>query len=709
MYRWDGGIDPRKPSFSHFYPSILWGALFVCLACTPAWPQIDASLDSDSDGLIDLDEVSAQISISAGPSNNHVFEQASGYLVKPGLKLKIGAVGTIFGDVQAQLQSGPEGLEQKPSFPLVLDSAPHLSLIGRIGQGNWFAAGAARTIEGSAEGMLSFAVNDVIGGFANNSGSFTVTLGKGLGTDPKKPDTDGDGYKDGIDGAPLDPTEHLDSDGDGIGDNVDPDDDNDRLSDIEETGTTFTVPATGTPAGLPVVSTGLQLLLGEFITLSATGTVTDGAILESATPDGRPDLNTNGMVLTRRNSPIYQLLGRFGAGEWFGIGTRKRVGLNQDILISDKVTHLGDNTVSTWQVPKPEGTDKSFTFSIPETPLGDALLEMEVLSSRENNIVTINNLIFGRLCANRTNNFEPCRIVVPLSVLRHGANTLRILAGLDDDTLDTTSIFDDFLVRNIRIGFRPTGIRIIETQPHHLGDETVSTFEVPEAEGASFTDNFTLTQVPSNGTASITFDTFDVTTARAPLPMYLNGVHVGDLCARNPQLSDYWTPCSIEVDVSLLQVGSNSLRIESMQDPQNGDYDDFMVRFVQIQLPLDESSMELFLAYNEQIGGYADNTGAYQVTLGAGVPTDPFNPDSDGDGIGDGAEFEIGSNPASPESPMQFDFKADGKLDGIDFFELSRRWQKQPETLTPDLLGDADKSGRIDEKDLLLFQSAWLQ
>ncbi len=196
MYRWDGGIDPRKPSFSHFYPSILWGALFVCLACTPAWPQIDASLDSDSDGLIDLDEVSAQISISAGPSNNHVFEQASGYLVKPGLKLKIGAVGTIFGDVQAQLQSGPEGLEQKPSFPLVLDSAPHLSLIGRIGQGNWFAAGAARTIEASAEGMLSFAVNDVIGGFANNSGSFTVTLGKGLGTDPKKPDTDGDGYKE---------------------------------------------------------------------------------------------------------------------------------------------------------------------------------------------------------------------------------------------------------------------------------------------------------------------------------------------------------------------------------------------------------------------------------------------------------------------------------------------------------------------------------
>lgn len=709
MFRWDGGFIPRNSLFSFFCPYLLRETLLLFLFCTPAWTQVDATLDWDEDGLINLDEVAALVEISAGPSSLAIFEQPSGYQIKSGVKLKIEASGSIFGDVQGQLQSGPEGLGQKPSFPMIIDTAPHLSLVARIGQGQWIAVGAGTILEATSDGILSFAVNDVIGGFANNSGSFTVRLGKGLGTNPTKPDTDGDGYKDGIDGAPLDPNEHLDSDGDGIGDNVDPDDDNDQLSDLEETGMHFVVPAAGTPANLPMVPTGMHLLAGEFITLSATGTVTDGEILESSTPEGRTDLNTNGMILTRRNEPVFRLLGRFGAGEWFGIGIRKRVGLNQAIMISDKVSHLGDNTVSTWSVPKAEGTEKSFNFVIPEAPLGDSQLEMEVLSSRENNIVTINNLIFGRLCANRTNNYEPCRIVVPLSVLQQGNNTLRILAGLDDDTQDNTSAFDDFLVRNIRIAFKPTGNRIIETQPHHLGDETVANFEVPSAEGTSFVDHFTLTQVPATGKARISFDTFDVTTSRAPIPLFLNGVFVGTLCTRNPLLADYWTPCTIEVDVSLLLVGSNSIRIESIQDPQSGDYDDFMVRFLQIWLPLDESSMELFLSYNEQIGGYAGNTGAYQVTLGAGVPTDPFNPDSDGDGIGDGAEFAIGSDPTKKESPETFDFKADGKLDRNDFFELSRRWQKQPEPLTPDLLGDADKSGRIDEKDLLLFQSAWSQ
>ncbi|UCE36354.1 MAG: hypothetical protein JSW00_12590 [Thermoplasmata archaeon] len=39
------------------------------------------------------------------------------------------------------------------------------------------------------------------------------------GTDPLNPDTDGDGYMDGRDAFPLEPTQWLDSDGDGFGDN----------------------------------------------------------------------------------------------------------------------------------------------------------------------------------------------------------------------------------------------------------------------------------------------------------------------------------------------------------------------------------------------------------------------------------------------------------------------------------------------------------
>ncbi len=48
-----------------------------------------------------------------------------------------------------------------------------------------------------------------------------------IGTGPLNPDTDGDTWDDGIDEFPLDPNEWLDTDEDGIGDNADPDDDND--------------------------------------------------------------------------------------------------------------------------------------------------------------------------------------------------------------------------------------------------------------------------------------------------------------------------------------------------------------------------------------------------------------------------------------------------------------------------------------------------
>jgi hypothetical protein len=55
-----------------------------------------------------------------------------------------------------------------------------------------------------------------------------------LGTDPLKPDSDGDRARDNIDPFPLDPKEWQDADKDGIGDNADIDDDNDGLTDEEE-------------------------------------------------------------------------------------------------------------------------------------------------------------------------------------------------------------------------------------------------------------------------------------------------------------------------------------------------------------------------------------------------------------------------------------------------------------------------------------------
>jgi len=56
-----------------------------------------------------------------------------------------------------------------------------------------------------------------------------------IGTKSTKADTDGDGYKDGVDKFPTNKLEWLDSDGDGQGNNADWDDDNDGLADIVET------------------------------------------------------------------------------------------------------------------------------------------------------------------------------------------------------------------------------------------------------------------------------------------------------------------------------------------------------------------------------------------------------------------------------------------------------------------------------------------
>jgi gliding motility-associated-like protein len=55
-----------------------------------------------------------------------------------------------------------------------------------------------------------------------------------LETDPNNPDTDGDGVVDGSDDMPQDPNGDTDTDGDGIDDRVDPDDDNDGLTDEQE-------------------------------------------------------------------------------------------------------------------------------------------------------------------------------------------------------------------------------------------------------------------------------------------------------------------------------------------------------------------------------------------------------------------------------------------------------------------------------------------
>ena len=76
-------------------------------------------------------------------------------------------------------------------------------------------------------------VPDADDAFPNDPTETVDTDGDGIGNNAD-PDDDGDGVPDAQDAFPLNRNESRDTDGDGIGDNADPDDDGDRISDADE-------------------------------------------------------------------------------------------------------------------------------------------------------------------------------------------------------------------------------------------------------------------------------------------------------------------------------------------------------------------------------------------------------------------------------------------------------------------------------------------
>ena len=71
--------------------------------------------------------------------------------------------------------------------------------------------------------VIAFAANNKYGNYVTLSNTYTPDV-----------DSDGDGVSDSADAFPEDATETVDTDGDGIGNNADADDDNDGLSDADE-------------------------------------------------------------------------------------------------------------------------------------------------------------------------------------------------------------------------------------------------------------------------------------------------------------------------------------------------------------------------------------------------------------------------------------------------------------------------------------------
>ncbi|MEA2000175.1 MAG: LamG-like jellyroll fold domain-containing protein [Euryarchaeota archaeon] len=114
----------------------------------------------------------------------------------------------------------------------------------------------------------------------------------------------------------------------------------------------------------------------------------------------------------------------------------------------------------------------------------------------------------------------------------------------------------------------PTPTPTTPSGVHHLGDRTLSNWEVPKSEGTEYTTTFSLTAVPAS--ADLILDVFDTDYNN---PVLVNGNSVGILCINT---IEGWKQCTIKIPGSALRVGSNTLTIQS--ESRGGNYDDFMIR-----------------------------------------------------------------------------------------------------------------------------------
>jgi len=120
---------------------------------------------------------------------------------------------------------------------------------------------------------------------------FVDSDGDGL-ADCMDPDDDNDGVPDSEDAFPLDPSESVDTDGDGIGDNADPDDDNDGLDDALDN-----CPSLSNPSQADCNNDGL----GDACEVASGAADTDA----NGVPDTCQDCNQDGIF-----DPIQTALGQ---------------------------------------------------------------------------------------------------------------------------------------------------------------------------------------------------------------------------------------------------------------------------------------------------------------------------------------------------------------------------------------------------------------
>ena len=116
-----------------------------------------------------------------------------------------------------------------------------------------------------------------------------------------------------------------------------------------------------------------------------------------------------------------------------------------------------------------------------------------------------------------------------------------------------------------------------DTAVHHLGDQVLGDWEIPEPEGIAYEATFSL------DTSSNIILALDVFNVHQDTPIKLNNAQIDFLCAQGGY--DEWNSCHYNIDSSFTMEGENYLTIELQYfEGLDDHYDDIMIRNVRLFL-----------------------------------------------------------------------------------------------------------------------------
>jgi len=257
----------------------------------------------------------------------------------------------------------------------------------------------------------------------------------------------------------------------------------------------------------------------------------------------------------------------------------------QVIVIEDRTHHLGDDELSNWDEPNPEGTSYMNKFWLNTSWSGDALLRLDTFHVDYANPVWVNNHLVGAVPRSEDDSWDSERwnpqvdVFVPGSILRAGENSIQIESLYSDG-------YDDFMFRKLQavVGTtvspdpsRQTQI-VIDDAIHHIGDDKTN-WAVPEAEGAFYTKYFSFDSAPKSD-AIMLLASFQADYANS---VWVNDCYIGILPGLGTE--DWTPPVSMRIPMSCLTAEPNMIRIDALKDAK-ANYDDFMVRDIKINVAL---------------------------------------------------------------------------------------------------------------------------